>query len=156
MVLKYYYLTQKLAFNKLILLVLYMDLLLFFASIFPGFFLCRLISDENKSTFARRVPEIKLWRLQILPSIRIFVKGRVVHVHHWVSLTIILTVTLVINAGFLDMTFLKGAMFGGILQGLTFPDKLNIIYPDPFANAPHLQANITSISSTTGSVKDTV
>lgn len=128
-----------------------MDLLAFLFSIFPGFFIFRLLSDERKSGVARKVPEFRVWRFQLLPSLRIFVRGKIVHFHHWLSLTIILSITLVVNAGFLDFSFVKGAMVGGILQGLTFPDKLNIIYP-----LEKLQTNITSISSTTGVDKDTV
>lgn len=131
-----------------------MDLLSFLPASLVGFLAFKYISHP-KHKLSHFRPQIRLWRLQVSPCLKLYVRGRVVHVHHWLSLTIILTITLVINAGVLDMAFFKGAMFGGILQGLTFPDKLDIIYKLDTHSLSN-QANMTSTSSTTSALKDTV
>lgn len=120
-----------------------MDLLTFLPATFLGFTLCKYLSDERSSKIARKIPRLRLWRLELSPSIRVFVRGRVVHLHHWVSLSLILSITFFVNMGLLDYVFTKGLMVGGIVQGLTFPDFKQIIY-----RLDH--TNNTSISSTTG------
>ena len=119
-----------------------MDLLTFLPATLLGYKLFNLVTDEEKSRIARKIPQIKVWRLQISPSIRIFVRGRIIHLHHWLSLSILLTFSIFLNMGFLDYMFTKGLMFGGVIQGLTFPDFKDVFYRNDYRNN-------TSIPSTT-------
>jgi hypothetical protein len=132
-----------------------MDLLSFLPASLLGFIAFKYISHpQHKLSHFR--PKIGFWRLEVSPHVRLFISGRVVHLHHWINLSLVLTITLIINAGVLDLAVVKGAMVGGILQGLTFPDKLHIIYPDTLSSSSPIQANMTSTSSTTGALNDTV
>lgn len=122
-----------------------MDLLTFLPATLLGYKFFKVLSDDRKSRFAQKIPQIKIWRFQFSPSLRVFVRGRVVHFHHWLSLSILLSFTIFANAGVFDYMFTKGLMFGGIIQGLTFPDFKEVIY----------KVNNTSIPSTTEVVRET-
>lgn len=126
-----------------------MDLLTFLPATFLGYKFFKVVSDDRRSTVAKQRPQIKIWRFQFSPNLRVFVKGRVIHMHHWINLSILLTFTFFLNMGFMDYMFTKGLMVGGILQGLTFPDFKNVVYRAPD------YTNIISIPSTTEAVKET-
>jgi hypothetical protein len=48
-----------------------------------------------------------------------------IHIHHWIWCTVLLVIFLVIKY---YNPLLLGFLFGSILQGLTYPDRLVIIY----------------------------
>lgn len=108
-----------------------MDLLSFVPGTFLGFTLFKYLSNPKHKT-ARLLPNIKLWRFELSPCFKIRVMGRIVHFHHWLNLSLILTISLFINLGLFDYLFTRGVMVGGIMQGLTFPDFRRIIYKDGF------------------------
>ena len=84
----------------------------------------RLNSSLSKTggKINKRLPCLKIKFLQLCPCIEILFKKRTVHIHHWLTYTAILVITLTINAGYLDTLFSKGYLVGGIIQGLSFPD----------------------------------
>lgn len=125
-----------------------MELLTFLPATFLGFTIFKYTCDP-KHALAKHRPHIQLWRFELQPYVRIRVKGRFIHSHHWINLSIFLTISLLMNVGFLDIPFIKGIIVGGIVQGLTFSDFKKIIYRPPD------YTNKTSISSTTGVVKET-
>lgn len=108
-----------------------MDLLTFLPATFLGYKFFKVVSDDRRSSVAKQIPQIKIWRFQFSPNLRVFVRGRVIHMHHWINLSILLTFTFFLNMGVMDYMFTKGLMVGGILQGLTFPDFKNIVYRVP-------------------------
>lgn len=79
----------------------------------------------------KKLPNIKLKRVQVFPVLRIYMFGRVIHFHHWVSLSILLAASLFATAGVLDLMFTKGMLLGGIIQGLRMPkEHRKVVYKD--------------------------
>lgn len=98
-------------------------------SIGLGFLVFNIITHPY-SLIRNSLPEVKFKRVQIFPSVIVRVKGRTVHLHHWINFSILLLLTLtpLISGGFLDYAYTRGFLVGGVLQGLILPDARKIIY----------------------------
>ena len=72
---------------------------------------------------SHRLPKVKYRRLELFPSIKIHISGRIVHLHHWFSFLIILTISVIIDKGILTSTLTQGFLAGGIVQGVGLPDR---------------------------------
>ncbi len=95
-----------------------------------GYLTLRATTHPN-ARIRKRLPNIKVKRLQIFPVLRINLFGRVIHFHHWMNFTILLVISLFTSIGILDLLFTKGMLLGGIIQGLTLPkEHRKIIYKD--------------------------
>lgn len=95
-----------------------------------GYLTLRATTHPN-SRIRRKLPNIKIKRVQFFPVIRIHLFGRVIHLHHWFNFSLILGVSAFTSIGILDATFTRGLLLGGILQGLTLPrEHRRIIYRD--------------------------
>ena len=55
-------------------------------SLLAGFKICDVLTHPD-SKIRRKTPTIKIRGFELLPSIRITVRGRFVHFHHWMNLT---------------------------------------------------------------------
>lgn len=91
-----------------------------------GFIVFEMLSNPSKKGY-HKLPKIRVKFIEILPNTKIHIRGRVVHFHHWMYLSILFTITVFYNPILIDSVFAKGAMIGGIAQGLTFPDWKIII-----------------------------
>ena len=100
--------------------------LIFTLSILVGYIFNKSLSKKG-SKINRRLPLIKIKFLQFSPNIKIHFKSRSIHIHHWLTYTVVLIITLTTNTVVLDTLFSKGYLIGGILQGLSFPDWKKII-----------------------------
>lgn len=78
-------------------------------------------TTHPKSLIRRKMPNIRVKRVQFFPVIRIYMFGRVFHFHHWVNCSILLAVSSFTSIGILDLMFTKGLLLGGIIHGLTLP-----------------------------------
>lgn len=85
-----------------------------------GYYTFKLATFPN-SKLRKKLPNLKIKRLQLFPVIRFQAFGRVIHLHHWFNFSILLAYAAFANAGILDYTLAKGLMLGGIIQGLTLP-----------------------------------
>ena len=95
-----------------------------------GYLTLRATTHPN-SRLRKKLPNIKTKRFQVFPVIRVQLFGRVFHLHHWFSFSLILIMTNFLPLGFLESTFSKGVLLGGIIQGLRLPKgHKNIIYRD--------------------------
>lgn len=95
-----------------------------------GYLTLRATSHPT-SKIRRRMPNVKVKRVQLFPVLRVFMFGRVIHLHHWVSFSIILVISAFISFGIFDYLFTKGLLLGGIIQGLRLPkEHRQIIYKD--------------------------
>lgn len=104
-------------------------------------FLTLTVATHPRSVIWRKTPHIKIRRIQIFPSLRIRVGGRIIHFHHWLNLSILLIVSNFISGGILTELTTKGFLLGGILQGLFLgKDNFRLIYkgPHPFVKYPKL------------------
>lgn len=71
--------------------------------------------------YYKALPHLKIWKVEFFPSFKITIKGKVVHLHHWTSFALILTISLFIENGLLSTAAFKGFLTGGIIQGLLDP-----------------------------------
>lgn len=85
--------------------------------------------SKNGCKINNKLPYIKIRFIQISPNVKILLKNRTIHIHHWLTYTIILVITLTVNFGYLESLFSNGFLIGGIIQGLSFSDWKKIIYP---------------------------
>ncbi len=91
------------------------------------------VTSHPGSKFRKKMPNIIIKkRVHIFPAIRVYMFGRVFHLHHWVSLSILLFASFYATTGILDFMFTRGILVGGIIQGLTNMPKghKKIIYKD--------------------------
>lgn len=105
-----------------------------FLSIIPavalGYLTLRVTTHPN-SKFRKKLPNIKTSRIQVFPVIRFYFFGRVIHLHHWFNFSILLLLSLFLNAGFLDFTITQGILIGGVLHGLSLPkEHRKMVYRD--------------------------
>ena len=91
-----------------------------------GYIINRSISKDGYK-INKRLPYIKIKFIQISPNIKIHFKKRSIHIHHWMTYSIILILSLTLNTAVFDSLFSKGFLIGGILQGLSFPDWKRLI-----------------------------
>lgn len=91
-------------------------------SIFGGYLSSKLICTPG-SRINRRLPKVKTKNVQILPSVKIIIRGRIIHLHHWFYYTILLCVSIFVSGGILDSWVARSFIVGIIAQGLRFPDR---------------------------------
>lgn len=91
--------------------------------------ICNLFTHP-KSKVWRKFPHLKIKRLELLPSIRITVKGRVIHFHHWFNFSLLLVVSILINNVVLDFWLTRGFLLGGVIQGLSTPSARKLVYKE--------------------------
>jgi hypothetical protein len=75
----------------------------------------------------KKLPFITIKFLQLSPNVKIHFKNKSIHLHHWLTYTVILIVTFTFNTGIFESLLSRGYLVGGILQGLSFPDWKKII-----------------------------
>lgn len=103
-----------------------MNYLMFGLSIILGYIFNRSLSKQG-GVINKKLPHIKIKFLQIGPNIKLHFRNKSLHIHHWITYSIVLIITLTFNAGFLDTVISKGILVGGILQGLSFPDWKRVV-----------------------------
>src|SRR5512138_2588425 len=104
-----------------------MNIFYFILSLLAGYYFNRSLSKSGYR-INRKLPYYKIKFIQFSPNIKIHFKNRYIWIHHWLTYTVILIITLTSNAGILDTLVSKGILVGGILQGLTFSDWKTLIH----------------------------
>lgn len=88
-------------------------------------------TSHPASRIRRRLPNVKLKRVQVFPVIRAQVFGRTIHLHHWFGFSLLLAISAFSNVSVLDHVVTRGLLLGGIIQGLTLPKgHRSLIYRD--------------------------
>jgi len=93
----------------------------FLFSIWLGYILFLYLTHPEKKK--SKIPQLRVWKIELLPNIRIHYRGKIYHIHHWAILTLVTTLTLLNYEGFQYLTIVKGVAIGGIIQGLRYPDR---------------------------------
>jgi len=86
------------------------------------------ILSHPRSFVHRKLPKLKIRGFQLLPSVTITISGKVIHLHHWLGLSIILVVSIFVSSGILSYIFTKGFLSGSIVQGILTPKSFRLIY----------------------------
>src|SRR3989344_1503416 len=102
------------------------SVLVFICSNIIGYTLFKFLSHPGSSV-KRRLPYVRIKWVQVMPNVRIHVRGKVICLHHWINLSIVLVISFVVSQGILDSFFAKGILLGGIVQGFTYSDWKKIV-----------------------------
>lgn len=78
-------------------------------------------TSHPTSRIRRKMPNLKVKRVQLFPVLRVHAFGRNIHLHHWFGFSVLLVSTAFGNMGFLETSIARGLLLGGIIQGLTMP-----------------------------------
>jgi hypothetical protein len=98
-----------------------MDILVFIFSLSLSYQFNKSLSKTG-GKINKKLPLIKARFIQFSPNFKITIRNKSIWIHHWLTYTIILAITLTTNAGILSDLFSRGYLIGGILQGLSYPD----------------------------------
>lgn len=101
----------------------------FITSFFFGYQIAKKISTPN-SKIHNKIPKIRIKSIQFLPTFKIYIKGKVIHFHHWIYMSLVLIFSFYGSSEILVSPIIKGIVSGTIIQGLTFPDWKKIIFED--------------------------
>src|SRR4030043_783637 len=91
-----------------------------------GYSLCRLISHPRYN-FKTKIAKLSFKFIEILPNLRIKLRKRILHIHHWIFLAISFIVLSWLTSSFTQLILLKSFCLGGILQGIAYQDRFRII-----------------------------
>lgn len=95
-----------------------------------GYLTFKATSHPN-SRIRRKLPNVKVKRVQVFPVVRIYLFGKVFHLHHWFGFSLLLAISAFSNVSVLDHVVTRGLLLGGIIQGLTLPKgHRSLIYRD--------------------------
>ena len=89
--------------------------------------ICNIFTHPNSKIW-HHYPHFKIKRVELLPSIRIVLKGKIIHFHHWFNFSVILCLSIFVTGGVLDSWITRGALIGGIIQGLSISSGRHFIY----------------------------
>ncbi|MCL4354645.1 hypothetical protein M1349_04235 [Patescibacteria group bacterium] len=101
--------------------------LTFFLCIVLGYLFFLYLSHPQKKK--NKIPKISIGRIDFLPNFRIHIDKKTYHFHHWLLLTLIIAVPVVIQENFPYPMMVRGLLIGGILQGLRYSDRFKFRYP---------------------------
>lgn len=80
-----------------------------------------------QSKLRQKIPFLKVGFVQVLPSIKIYIRGRIIHIHHWLHLSVLFILTFNYHSTLVDPSLIKGVLGGWIIQGFSFSDWNRII-----------------------------
>jgi hypothetical protein len=92
-----------------------------------GFSLFSLTSHPH-SPINKKLPQRKLWRIHITPEVKVLLRNRFFHFHHWLIFAGIYAFIQTTEKAFLHSDIVQGFMIGSIAQGLTYEDRFMVYY----------------------------
>jgi hypothetical protein len=104
-----------------------MDFISMLPSAIAGYTTFHLTKYPNGKV-GKKLPTVKIKNIEISPSIRLNLRDHTIHFHHWMNLAILLLISVPMTGSLWDSALTKAFLVGGIVQGLTFPDRQKIIY----------------------------
>jgi hypothetical protein len=107
------------------------DMQYFYALIIAvlSYIVCELLTHP-KSKIWKKLPQVKVRRLELFPSIRVQIKGHIIHFHHWFNYSVLLGVSVFVSSSFLDSWITRGFLTGAVIQGLLTPSARKLIYKE--------------------------
>lgn len=102
-----------------------MELVFSVFGLFGGYFVSHFISKPVHIK-PNRLPKLGIKRVEIMPNLLIQTKRWKIHVHHWMTLSLVFVVLILTTASFNHLIFVKSLCLGGIIQGITYKDRFVI------------------------------
>lgn len=82
-----------------------------------------------------KVPSLKVHsKFEILPNIRVNLKNRHVHLHHWIPLSVVLGFLIYKSDNITNLTILKSFIAGGAVHGFMYKDRFKIFKKNEMPN----------------------
>lgn len=91
-------------------------------------FIAFTLTSHPKSPICRKIPQKKFSRFHISPEIKVELKNKFIHFHHWIIFIGIYALILTVEKGFLQQDMFQGFVIGSIAQGLTYEDRFMLVY----------------------------
>jgi hypothetical protein len=83
---------------------------------------------HQKGKLRKKVPTIKLKWVQVLPHLKINIKSKNIHIHHWLSLPT-MYIPLIMSSDLIRaQVFLHAIVLGAVIQGLRYRDRFVFFY----------------------------
>ena len=96
-------------------------ILTFIISVIVGYFFFLYLSHPKRKK--HKLPKISFWRFDILPNLRLHIGKKTYWVHHWLYLSIIVAIPIILREDFQFPMIVNGLLVGGIIQGLFYSDR---------------------------------
>lgn len=84
-------------------------------------------ASSPSSSLHKKLPEERIKNLEVFPYLKISRKDKVLHIHHWLYLSLLYTLLFLKKRGLLRSRIINGLLLGGILQGLSYKDRFHIV-----------------------------
>lgn len=89
--------------------------------------LAKNLRRVKRGLYQKFVRDIKVHnKVEILPSMRLNIKNRQVHLHHWIPLSVVLGVLLYKSNDITSWTLIKSFIAGGAVHGFMYKDRFKI------------------------------
>jgi hypothetical protein len=102
-----------------------MDIVFTALGLVVGFFVSRFLSKPIHIK-PNRLPRLGIKRVEIMPNLLIQTTKWKIHVHHWMTLSLVFAVLILTTASFNHLLLVKSLCLGGIIQGITYRDRFHI------------------------------
>jgi hypothetical protein len=99
-----------------------MDIVQFLPATILGYISFHFVTNP-RTKINRKLPVIKLSRIQVSPTIRIKITDKTIQFHHWFNFSLLLLISAFTTSAILDSIYTRGFLVGAIIQGLRFPDR---------------------------------
>jgi hypothetical protein len=80
-----------------------------------------------KAKINKMVPNVKLKYIEFSPIFKLRLRNRIIHLHHWFTLTLVLMFLMYISTGFTQLFLIKSFCVGGAVQGLIYEDRFKFL-----------------------------
>ena len=107
------------------------NIVIFLVSALVAYGVFSFLNDPIKEPLKKRqrLPKIRYKNIEILPYFRVHIKEKTYHIHHWLTLTLIVGISIIGFENLQHFLILKAAAVGGIFQGLRYPTRFRFRYP---------------------------
>ena len=123
----------------------------FLISAVVGYFFFLYVSHPKKKK--DKLPKISFWRIDILPNVRFHIGKKTYWVHHWLYLSLVIAIPVIIGEGFIFPLVAYGLLVGGIIQGLTYSDRFKFRHPRLDQQIEEIKKNIMDFTDNVASGK---
>jgi hypothetical protein len=96
-------------------------------STFSTYKIWSFLTHPNSKVW-NKFPRIKNKRVEVFPSIKINIRGRTIHLHHWFNCSLLLCMSVFVSGGILDTWVIRSILLGGIIQGYSIPSARKLVY----------------------------
>ncbi len=103
-----------------------MDIVFTGVGLVVGYFISHFLSKPIHIK-PNRLPKLGIKRVEIMPNLLIQTRRWKIHIHHWMTLSLVFVVLILTTTSFNHLILVKSLCLGGIIQGITYKDRFHIL-----------------------------